>query len=181
MHEGQLMSRAISFVAGVAAFAGGFGIVPQLPQPVGERPAHYFAPSIPDADPAVAVTTIDRSRKGDRGAPVGHLGDVPVIVAVEVYGLAEPTIVYRDGVGHELFRADPGMKLTIVAKGMVLPAITIRPGQHPARMPAAAPAAPVRPVTCDPALMPAGDPAEASVPGRCLAGAAAMKLAAATN
>jgi hypothetical protein len=187
LEEGQLMSRAISLVAGMAAFAGGFGIAPQLPQPIGERPVHYLTPSVPDVGPAMAVTSVDRSRKGDREAPVGHLRDAPAIAAVEVDGLAEPTIIYRDGIGQELFRVDPGMKLTIVAKGLVLPAITIRRGNHPPRKPAAAPAAPARPVaTCDPAFKPVGDPAEANVPGptvpgRCLAGAAAMKLAAATN
>ena len=92
------MSRAISLVAGLAAFAGGFGIAPQLPQPFGERPVHYLAPAIPDvAAPAVAVTTVDRSRKGDREAPVGHLREPPLIAAVEVDGLAEPTIATASG------------------------------------------------------------------------------------
>jgi len=74
------------------------------------------------------------------------------------------------------------MKLTIIAKGMVLPAITIHRGHHPTMTPAAAPAGPKRSVViCEPAFRPVGDPPEAGVLGRCLAGAAAMRLAAATH
>ena len=176
------MSRAILFLAGAAAFAGGFGITPQLPQPIDQKPVRYLAPSIPDGTAAIAATTVDRSRKGDRGTAVEHAGKAPVIAAVEVDGLTDPTIVYRDGIGRELFRADPSRKLTVVVKGIALPAITIRGGDHLLRKPAATPASPNGPaVSCDAAFRSPGDPAEANVPGRCFAGEAAMKLATATN
>jgi hypothetical protein len=72
------MSRVISFVAGAAAFAGGFGITPQLPQSIDHRPpVHYLAPPAPDVAASMAATIVDRSRKGDRlagvPAPSGYL------------------------------------------------------------------------------------------------------------
>jgi hypothetical protein len=80
-----------------------------------------------------------------------------------------------------LFRADPGLKLTMVAKGLVLPAITIHRGERPIT-PVTAPVAPTGPaMRCEPAFGSPGDPAETNVPGRCLAGEGKTKLAAAAD
>jgi hypothetical protein len=172
------MSRVISFVAGAAAFAVGFGITPQLPQSIDHRPVHYLAPPAPDVTASMAATIVDRSRKGDRLSRSAGAEREPAIATVEVDGFASPTIVYRDGVGRELFRADPGMKLTVVAKGAVLPAITIRRGERPIT-PVTAPVAPKGPaMRCEPAFSSPGDPTQTNLPGRCLASEGKTKLAA---
>jgi len=60
------MNRVISFVAGTAAFAVGFGVNPQLPQSIDHRPFHYLAPPAPDVAAPLAATIVGGSRQGDR-------------------------------------------------------------------------------------------------------------------
>jgi hypothetical protein len=45
---------------------------------------------------------------------------------VEVVGIRDAAIVYRDRDGNELFRTDPLANVTIVAKNVDLPEVTIR-------------------------------------------------------
>jgi len=112
------MARAISYIAGTmaAAVAMGFGFEPQ----------QAFVPAAGDLAPAIAVAIVDRSHKGDRMPFASSPRAAPTIATVEVDGLADPTIVYREGAGRELYRADPAMRTTLVAKGTILPAITVR-------------------------------------------------------
>jgi hypothetical protein len=78
----------------------------------------------------IAANTLDRSRKGDRVAPPHQANNDesnnPKIAVVEVVGIRDAAVVYRDRSGRELFRTDPVANVTIVAKGLVLPQVSIR-------------------------------------------------------
>src|SRR5437867_9517510 len=94
---------------------------------------HLAIPSIGSAmtdwlgSPAVAANSVDRAQKTDRlmTARVAA-GQRPAITAVEVVGLRDTAIIYRDREGRVLFRTDPLSNATLVAKDVILPEITIR-------------------------------------------------------
>jgi hypothetical protein len=73
------------------------------------------------------TSVVDRARKGDR-MPVAAVSRERdrVISAVEVIGLRDAAVVYRDRDDHILFRTDPLANATVVARGVVLPQVTIR-------------------------------------------------------
>jgi hypothetical protein len=48
------------------------------------------------------------------------------IAIVEVVGVRDAAIVYRDREGRELFRTDPVANVTIVTKNLALPEVTVR-------------------------------------------------------
>ncbi|HLL29119.1 MAG TPA: hypothetical protein VKT73_15885 [Xanthobacteraceae bacterium] len=48
------------------------------------------------------------------------------IAVVEVVGVRDAAIVYRDREGRILFRTDPVANMTVVTKNLVLPEVTIR-------------------------------------------------------
>ena len=48
------------------------------------------------------------------------------ITTVEVVGVDDAAIVYRDRDGNILFKTDPVSNVTVVTKGVVLPEVTIR-------------------------------------------------------
>lgn len=119
--------------------------------------------------------SVERASKGDRLAPPRPDADGDRrIAAVEIVGLRNAAIVYRDGSGNVLFRSDPVANVTIVSKGLVLPEVTIREHRDlpPRRVPVDIPAQPsAAPVTgCDPVVSPAVTPGLAGMIGRCLAG-----------
>lgn len=69
---------------------------------------------------------INRSNKGDR-AEVNAAVQTPARVAVvEVVGVEDAAIVYRDRDGRVLFQTDPVSNVTVVTKNVVLPQLTIR-------------------------------------------------------
>jgi hypothetical protein len=118
---------------------------------------------------------VDRASKGERLAsprPDAH-GDRR-IAAVEIVGLRNAAIVYRDGSGNVLFRSDPVANVTIVSKGVILPEVTIREHRDPPprRVPVDIPTQPgAAPATgCDPVVSPVAAPGLAGMIGRCLAG-----------
>jgi hypothetical protein len=126
--------------------------------------------------PAAAANAIDRSHKADRLTPARAAAEQkPAITAVEVVGLRDTAIVYRDRDGRVLFRTDPLSNATLVAKDVVLPQITIRdsgrsvvnpvPIDIPARMPERA----KLPPGCDPAFSPLTVPSLSRTPSRCIA------------
>jgi hypothetical protein len=118
-------------------------------------------------------------RKGDRldhprtGGP-----NPPDITTVELVGLRQTAIVYRDRDGRELFRTDPLRNVTIVAKGLVLPSVTVRERGDslvtplpipvaPSALPPRKPAGPV--FGCESSFSPVAAPSMAHHTGRCMA------------
>ena len=75
---------------------------------------------------ATVAQSSNAARKGDRaGRPAVQAG-APEIATVEVVGLRQPAIVYRDRDGRELYRTDPVNNVTIVIKDLLLPEVTVR-------------------------------------------------------
>ncbi|MEA2977691.1 MAG: hypothetical protein QOF19_3211 [Alphaproteobacteria bacterium] len=76
----------------------------------------------------VTTSAVDRAHKGDR-MPVAAARERDrdrVISAVEVVGLRDAAVIYRDRDDQVLFRTDPLANATVVARGVVLPQVTIR-------------------------------------------------------
>jgi len=124
----------------------------------------------------VAAHIVDRGHKADRLAPArAGQAQRPAITAVEVVGLRDTAVVYRDREGRVLFRTDPLSNATLVAKDVVLPEITIRDsGQSavnpmPVEVPAQVPQRAKLPPGCDPAFSPLTLPALSRMPSRCIA------------
>jgi hypothetical protein len=124
---------------------------------------------------ATEVGAVDRVHKADRlPAPQVRTADRPTISAVEVVGLRNTAIVYRDREGRILFRTDPLTNATLVAKDVVLPEITIRDNPAtavspvPVDVPGHAPERAKLPAGCDPAFSPLTLPALSRVPSRCI-------------
>ena len=120
-------------------------------------------------DPALHV---NRVTKSDRlPAPRATRGD-RTVSTVEVIGVHDAAIVYRDRDGRVLFQTEPLTNVTVISKGVVLPQVTVRetPRSTPAPMvvPNRLDAAPAIPVGCDPVASPIAEPALARVTGRCL-------------
>ena len=116
---------------------------------------------------------VNRVAKADRiAAPRTDIGSDRKVVTVEVVGVQDAAIVYRDRDGRVLFQTDPLANVTVISKAFVLPQVTVRetPRSTPAPvlMPHNPEAAPAIPVGCDPVASPIVEPALARVIGRCL-------------
>jgi hypothetical protein len=74
-----------------------------------------------------APHSVDRSVKADRmPANTSVHSSGKHIAAVEVVGLHDAAIVYRDREGHVLFSTDPMANVTVVTKNLLLPEVTVR-------------------------------------------------------
>jgi hypothetical protein len=129
------------------------------------------------------ASSINRPAKGDRGAAARPAETPTRIATVEVIGLRDAAIVYRDRDGRELFRTDPVNNVTIVTKGLQLPEVTVR--QHNGSVVQPVPVevlheqAPARkppnhrerkiPIGCEPSFSPVAAPSLAHHTGRCVA------------
>jgi hypothetical protein len=177
------MFRFAALIAGGLATAAATTIVASL-----LAPTSLLAPSL-DGNP-VSVTgavnplvahTIDRSLKGDRLMPPPQAKDIsknPQIAIVEVVGIRDAAVVYRDRSGRELFRTDPISNVTIITKGLVLPQVTIKESDQAEVMqvPVDAPRPPVSPQPaegCEAVVSPFTAPSLSHIVGRCLAGTGA--------
>jgi hypothetical protein len=69
---------------------------------------------------------INRNNKTDALPAAANISAPKRITAVEVVGVEDAAIVYRDRDGNLLFKTDPVSNVTIVTKGVVLPEVTIR-------------------------------------------------------
>jgi hypothetical protein len=147
-----------------------------------------------------AAAQVDRSAKGDRLPASAGAGSEHTIATVEVVGLQETAIIYRDRAGRVLFQTDPVGNATVIVRGVSLPQVTIRQTQaaqvHPVVLDNARPTAtetpkppsqekpqpvggnPKLPDGCEAAVSPLAGAAAASMPARCMAEAASpTKLA----
>jgi hypothetical protein len=119
---------------------------------------------------------VERAMKGDRLVPATNqpaTAERRTVTAIEVVGLDDTTIVYRDRDGNVLFRTDPVRNVTVVAKGIKLPEVTVRrdaqttPTPMPLRLPDDKQGK--LPVGCEPPASPIVSPQLSRLPGRCLA------------
>jgi hypothetical protein len=69
---------------------------------------------------------INRVSKTDALPKVANTDAPKRITTVEVVGVEDAAIVYRDRNGNVLFKTDPLSNVTVVTKGVVLPEVTIR-------------------------------------------------------
>jgi hypothetical protein len=131
---------------------------------------------------------VDRTLKADRLVPArAAQGEKPMIVAVEIVGLRNTAIVYRDRAGRELFRTDPVTNATVVAKGIVLPEVTIRESgaSKVDPVPVNSPQAPLPdrrklPIGCESPVSPLAESAPPNLIGRCISGLSGARFAALT-
>jgi len=129
---------------------------------------------------------LDRAHKGDRLVSTrSDAQEQEQVSTVEVVGVRDTAIVYRDRDGRILFRTDPVANVTIVAKGMTLPAVTVR--EHSEAVPQPMPVQPAQQdgkdqpqqdgkdkdkwlEGCDPLVSPLAKSSLSKVAGRCIAG-----------
>ena len=134
---------------------------------------------------------LDRSHKGDRLA-VNTSADAQdtKVATVEVVGVRDTAIVYRDRDGRVLFRTDPVANVTIVSKGVALPEVTVR--EHSDAVPVKMPVKTLQEGDksrkldgCDPLVSPLAGSSLSQVAGRCIvaipAGAACRRHAGSMN
>jgi hypothetical protein len=69
---------------------------------------------------------INRTSKTDALPAVANNQVPKRITTVEVVGVEDAAIVYRDRDGNVLFKTDPVSNVTVITKGVVLPEVTIR-------------------------------------------------------
>jgi len=151
-------------------------------------PSEYFGASRASTSAAAVLlgtpaSHINRAIKGDRGATARPAQTATHIATVEVVGLRDAAIVYRDRDGRELFRTDPVSNVTIVTKGLQLPEVTVR--QYNSSVVKPVPVDVLQeqardrkppngrerklPIGCEPSFSPVAAPSLAHHTGRCMA------------
>lgn len=127
------------------------------------------------------IQTVNREAKSD-ALPLSQAAQERLeIKSVEVVGVRDAAIVYRDRDGNILFKTDPLANVTVVTKNVELPAVTIRETadtkverldvekpKKPANPLEAAPSTPPPP-GCESAFARPSPEALTNKPGRCLA------------
>ncbi|MBI5111923.1 MAG: hypothetical protein HZA68_08110 [Rhodovulum sp.] len=126
MGVSALVAWAVVTVGGEPVFGG-------IERAMADRTASLAAP-------------VDRARKSDRLPDAAtERPEARVISTVEVIGIRDAAIVYRDRDGRVLYRSDPLTNATVVTKGVVLPAVTVRETPASAVRPVATDAIPPKP------------------------------------
>jgi hypothetical protein len=164
-------------------------IVP-IPSPTEMGNALRVTVSAPAAAQGTPASSVNRAAKADRGATPRAGQPGARIATVEVVGLRDAAIVYRDRDGRELFRTDPLNNVTIVTKGLQLPEVTVR--QHSSSVVRPVPVNELQeqardrkpstrdrklPVGCEPMFSPVAAPSLAHHAGRCMARFGAPRIA----
>ena len=155
-------------------------------------PATRSIAAWPGLSAATALATVSNTaRKGDRLTAPETTAHASRIATVEVIGLNDAAIVYRDRDGRELYRTDPVSNVTVVTKGLALPELTVRRTSHSTvrQVPVELPPEQARegreqkpkpqaPRNCEPSFSPVAAPSMAHHTGRCFAaGEATQRLA----
>lgn len=158
-----------------------------------------FTATAKRAEPVASTAgQVDRTAKGDRLARVSDSQAPAKVSVVEVVGVRDTAVVYRDREGRVLFSTDPVANVTIVAKGVVLPEVTVResadattttvpvsrtpPPNTPVRTLQEEDKKPKKLVGCDPLVSPLAGSTLSQVAGRCIASVAnGKKFAALTQ
>jgi hypothetical protein len=154
---------------------------------LGTMPIAYAATPLvgsPAASLSKDRTTVDinRNGKGDRVSLKASTLQAPRIVTVEVVGLEQAAVIYRDREGRVLFASDPVSNTTVMVRGVSLPTVTVRATSGAAVRPVvveqpAAPAAkepqpmvhePKLPDGCEPAASPLSPSGKSVIKARCV-------------
>ena len=109
-------------VIGISALIAGAAV-----GAAGDLSTRFVGVAGASAGAKVAATSVDRTRKSDRQtAAQTARGEPRTISAVEVVGIRDAAIIYRDRDGRVLYQSDPLSNATLVTKGVVLPEVTVR-------------------------------------------------------
>lgn len=131
---------------------------------------------------------VNRADKGDRLATMASQpSEKKPVASIEVVGVQDAAIIYRDRDGNVLYRTDPLTNTTVVAKGVRLPEITVRQDANSATT-----AVPVdvrvkesehhdMPIGCEPAASPIASPHLSHLTGHCISLAEPLTVLAAIN
>lgn len=156
--------------------------------PIPSPMTHLGSASVSAPLLGTSASAVNRNSKSDRGVAPQAARLASQIATVEVVGLRDAAVVYRDRDGRELYRTDPVNNVTIVTKGLQLPEVTVREHsssavktvpineiQEQARdeEKSRAPRGPKVPLGCEPSFSPVAAPSLAHHTGRCVAGTAA--------
>ena len=143
------------------------------------------------ATPVHIAPVSNAARKSDRAVMLPASATPVEVTTVEVVGLRDAAIVYRDRAGRELFRTDPVSNVTVITKGVMLPKVTVRqnsgavvrpmpievPREQAREQKAPTPGPAKLPFACEPSFSPVAQPSMAHHTGRCMADAQSNKLA----
>jgi hypothetical protein len=168
------MGHVTSYLlGGFAAVTSWAMVAPGTPAP--PSLAEFFnAPSRSSSE------TVVRHTKSDRLAPAASQQALPetgirrIVTSIEVVGVDDAAILYRDRDGNILYRTDPVRNVTMIAKGVKLPEVTVRQGDRspatpvPVTVPGADKPAKL-PIGCEPAASPIASPHLSHLTGLCLA------------
>ncbi|MGZ8369311.1 MAG: hypothetical protein ACXWVK_11560, partial [Rhodoplanes sp.] len=117
-----MFKRKSLFVIGISALIAGAAV--GFSGQIGTR---FVGVADASAGAKVSATPIDRTQKSDRlTAAQTARGEPRTISAVEVVGIRDAAIIYRDRDGRVLYQSDPLSNATLVTKGVVLPEVTVR-------------------------------------------------------
>jgi len=127
--------------------------------------------------------TVNRENKRDAIAPSQAAQPRIPIKTVEVVGIRDAAIVYRDRDGNVLFRTDPVANVTVVTKNVDLPEVTIRDtaDTQVQRMSVERPQPAEQPQGCESAFARPSPVALTRLSSRCLAQLTTSKRLAALN
>ena len=120
-----------------------------------------------------SFAVVNRAPKADRLArPRAARTDEDTVTTVEVIGVRDAAIIYRDRDGRVLFQTDPLTNVTVISKGFVLPELTVRESRRSKPVQMEAPRPPTTkqaiPIGCDPMVSPITQPQLSHLTGRCI-------------
>ena len=122
-------------------------------------------------DATGTITKRESARTDRLAAP--RPSQAQAITTIELVGLSNAAVIYKDQSGRVLFHNDPATQTTTVAKGVVVPDLTIRRSAPALRN--LVPRDVVRdkreklPIACESAFSPVAAPSLADITGRCFA------------
>jgi hypothetical protein len=164
--HGSYRLIAAASVAGLVSA----GVVVLSATVVGERLVAMQRANATAMESPRTALTINREAKGDKLPAPSTKQARSEIKSVEVIGLSNASIVYRDRSGNILFQTDPVANVTVVTKNVDLPEVTIRETQatQVERMPVeeAGPSAP--PHGCESAFASPSPESLTRKPSRCV-------------
>jgi hypothetical protein len=166
------MRRVTMCAAGTAGIVLAGGVVANG-QDAGFRPASFDSRWSAVVENAIVENkggdVADSPVRGDRLAPP-RPGARQEIKVIDAQGIDDTVVVYLDREGRLLYRHDPRGAMTIVGKGVILPAVNgarRAPTMQPAPLSRPAPRQKL-PLGCEPAFSPVVAPAMADMAGRCI-------------
>ena len=184
------MAKIVPFTLGGATALLAAVLVPSAAQQVGAWHTAIAQEQVLLGTPAASV---NRPAKGDRLA-TPRTAPSSTVSTVEVVGLRDAAIIYRDRDGRELFRTDPVSNVTIMSKGLAIPEVTVRERSGSAVKPVPVETlneqaqdrkTPARtrkpPPGCEPSFSPVAAPSLSHHIGRCVAELETPKLKTAWN